>query len=165
MRPACPHTCHSATIDLRRSIIREASAKTKDGRIDQTDFLNHCVSSTRYSLFTPMEASIIFHFAGRGNSQQRLSLYDFAQLLDPRWKAPSDTVETKPATTFTSVLHEFAHSAYNFGLGGVPVWLHYAATLTDVGHRHRRWLWCYDRVPYRPWWVSLCFLGLTALTD
>ena len=101
------------------SIIREATAKSKDGRIDQSDFLNHCVSSTRYSLFTPMEASIIFHFAGRGNSAQRLSLYDFAQLLDPRWKAPSETVETKAApTTFNSFLNDFAHSAYNFGLGG-----------------------------------------------
>ena len=66
-----------------------------------------------------MEASIIFHFAGRGNSAQRLSLYDFAQLLDPRWKAPSETVETKAApTTFNSFLNDFAHSAYNFGLGG-----------------------------------------------
>ncbi len=100
------------------SIIREATSKSKDGRIDQSDFLNHCVSSTRYSLFTPMEASIIFHFAGRGNSSQRLSLLDFAQLLDPRWKAPSESVEVKPAPTYTSVFHQFAHSAYNFGLGG-----------------------------------------------
>ena len=65
-----------------------------------------------------MEASIIFHFAGRGNGQQRLSLLDFAQLLDPRWKAPSDTVEVKSAPSYKSFLQEFAHSAYNFGLGG-----------------------------------------------
>ncbi|KAI0756469.1 mitochondrial carrier [Daedaleopsis nitida] len=106
-------------MDMVERIIREATSKTKDGRIDQSDFLNHCVSSSRYSLFTPMEASIIFHFAGRGNSSQRLSLLDFAQLLDPRWKAPSDTVEKKPAPTFNSFLHQFAHSAYNFGLGGI----------------------------------------------
>ena len=99
------------------SIIREATAKSKDGRIDQSDFLNHCVSSTRYSLFTPMEASIVFHFAGRGNSQQRLSLLDFAQLLDPRWKAPSDA-DAKPAVKHESFLMQAAHSAYNFGLGG-----------------------------------------------
>ncbi len=96
------------------SIIREATAKSKDGRIGQSEFLDHCVSSTRYSLFTPMEASIIFHFAGRGNAQQRLSLLDFAQLLDPRWKAPSETVEFSAP----SFLEQFAHSAYNFGLGG-----------------------------------------------
>ena len=111
------------------SIIREASAKSKDGRIDQSDFLNHCVSRTRYSLFTPMEASIIFHFAGRGNSTQRLSLYDFAQLLDPRWKAPSESVEVKAPATAKSFLHNFAHSAYNFGLGG-------ESTMRNVGRRH-----------------------------
>ncbi|KAH9920237.1 mitochondrial inner membrane protein [Epithele typhae] len=60
-------------MDMVERIIREASAKTKDRRIDQSDFLNYCVSSSRYSLFTPMEASIIFHFAGRGNSAQRIA--------------------------------------------------------------------------------------------
>ncbi|RPD65102.1 mitochondrial carrier [Lentinus tigrinus ALCF2SS1-6] len=103
-------------MDMVERIIREATAKSKDGRIGQSDFLDHCVSRTRYALFTPMEASIIFHFAGRGNGQQRLSLLDFAQLLDPRWKAPSETMESKAAPSF---LMEFAHSAYNFGLGGI----------------------------------------------
>ncbi|EJF67161.1 mitochondrial inner membrane protein [Dichomitus squalens LYAD-421 SS1] len=105
-------------MDMVERIIREATAKTKDGRIDQSDFLNHCMSSTRYSLFTPMEASIIFHFAGRGNGSQRLSLLDFAQLLDPRWKAPGDA-EVKPTAQVESLFHQIAHSAYNFGLGGV----------------------------------------------
>ncbi|KAI0718952.1 mitochondrial carrier [Cerioporus squamosus] len=106
-------------MDMVERIIREATAKSKDGRIGQSEFLDHCVSSTRYSLFTPMEASIIFHFAGRGNGLQRLSLLDFAQLLDPRWKAPSETVESKATPSFSSFLQEFAHSAYNFGLGGL----------------------------------------------
>ncbi|TFY64934.1 hypothetical protein EVJ58_g2294 [Rhodofomes roseus] len=104
--------------DILERVIREAIAKSKDGRIDQSDFLNYCETSTRYSLFTPMEASIIFHFAGRGNSSQRLSLYDFGQLLDPRWRAPLDVSEN-PATTTKSVLHQIAHSAYNFVLGGI----------------------------------------------
>ncbi|KAI0673666.1 mitochondrial carrier [Trametes maxima] len=128
-------------MDMVERIIREATAKSKDGRIDQSDFLNHCVSSTRYSLFTPMEASIVFHFAGRGNPTQRLALVDFAQLLDPRWKAPSEAVETKPASSssssVTSVLHEFAHSAYNFGLGGVAGG--FGATIVypiDLGEHH-----------------------------
>lgn len=99
-------------------IIREATARSKDGRIDQSDFLNHCVSSTRYSLFTPMEASIIFHFAGRGNGSQRLALVDFRQLLDPRWKAPSDKAEAKPAAVQESLLTQIGRSVYNFGLGG-----------------------------------------------
>lgn len=107
------------TYDLTQSsIIREATAKSKDGRIDQSDFMNHCVSSTRYSLFTPQEASIIFHFAGRGSSSQRLALIDFAQLLDPRWHAPAEPAIEKLSKS-SSVLNQIAHSAYNFGLGGM----------------------------------------------
>lgn len=112
--------CDSQYITLLTSysIIREATAKSKDGRIDQSDFLNHCAASTRYALFTPMEASIIFHFAGRGSSQQRLALIDFAQLLDPRWRAPSAGTAKADPTTAMSVVHEIAQSVYNFGLGG-----------------------------------------------
>ena len=65
-----------------------------------------------------MEASIIFHFAGRGVSTQRLSLLDFAQLLDPRWKAPHEQfLEPKPVAT--SILQKFLHSAYSFVQGGM----------------------------------------------
>ena len=99
-------------------IIREATAKSKDGRIDETDFLDHAASSSRYCLFTPMEASIIFHFAGRGIASQRLSLLDFAQLLDPRWRAPHEQfVEAKPVGT--SFLQNLFHSAYSFVQGGM----------------------------------------------
>lgn len=102
-------------------IIREATAKSKDGRIDQSDFLNHSSSTSRYSLFTPMEASIIFHFAGRGLPNQRLALVDFAQLLDPRWKAPY--VEPEQAAKSTkSIFNSVMHSSYNFIQGGM--WSH-----------------------------------------
>lgn len=82
--------------------------------------MNHAALSSRYSLFTPMEASIIFHFAGRGVGGQRLALIDFAQLLDPRWKAPGDVSEVhKIAETWSSgLLHQVGASAYNFVLGG-----------------------------------------------
>ena len=103
---------------LYSRIIREATAKSKDGRIDQTDFIDHAASSSRYSLFTPMEASIIFHFAGRGIASQRLSLLDFGQLLDPRWRAPHQQfVEAKPVGT--SILQNLLHSAYSFIQGGM----------------------------------------------
>ncbi|KAF8640718.1 hypothetical protein AX17_000370 [Amanita inopinata Kibby_2008] len=102
-------------MDMVERIIREATAKSKDGRIDQSDFLNHAASSSRYSLFTPMEASIIFHFAGRGIASQRLALVDFAQLLDPKWRAPhEDVAPARPASFVQSILH----SAYNFVQGG-----------------------------------------------
>ncbi|KAK0199016.1 mitochondrial inner membrane protein [Armillaria mellea] len=105
-------------MDMVERIIREATAKSKDGRIDQSDFLNYSASNSRYSLFTPMEASIIFHFAGRGSSNQRLALIDFAQLLDPRWKAPREEVEAKAPHT-GSFLNSVLHSSYNFVLGGI----------------------------------------------
>lgn len=70
-----------------------------------------------------MEASIIFHFAGRGVPGQRLALVDFAQLLDPRWKAPyshydEDSVLPTGAKP-TSILLGVAHSAYSFVQGGI----------------------------------------------
>jgi solute carrier family 25 aspartate/glutamate transporter 12/13 len=105
-------------MDMVERIIREATAKSKDGRIDQSDFLNHSAASSRYALFTPMEASIIFHFAGRGSGDKRLAVVDFAQLLNPRWRAPHEESEAKVAGS-TSLLHAFFHSAYNFVQGGV----------------------------------------------
>ena len=103
--------------DLYSRILREATTKSKDGRIDQSDFLNHAAANSRYSLFTPMEASIIFHFAGRGIATQRLSLLDFGQLLDPRWKAPHEQfAEPKPIAN--SILQNFLHSTYSFVQGG-----------------------------------------------
>ncbi|THV07460.1 mitochondrial carrier [Dendrothele bispora CBS 962.96] len=104
-------------MDMVERIIREATAKSKDGRISQSDFLDYSSSSSRYSLFTPMEASIIFHFAGRGNGSQRLALIDFAQLLDPRWSPPHEEFESK--TTSTSFLNSVLHSTYSFVQGGI----------------------------------------------
>jgi solute carrier family 25 aspartate/glutamate transporter 12/13 len=114
----------TAIVQFYVSIIREATAKSKDGRIDQTDFLNYSAASSRYSLFTPMEASIIFHFAGRGSGAQRLALIDFAQLLDPRWRAPHEREEHKPAKA--SILRGLLHSTYNFMQGGT-----FVSVLTD----------------------------------
>ncbi|KAG9314129.1 mitochondrial carrier domain-containing protein [Chiua virens] len=105
-------------MDMVERIIREATAKSKDGRIDQSDFLNHAAATARYSLFTPMEASIIFHFASRGNGDKRLALVDFAQLLDPRWRAPNEESEAKAVSSSTSILTGIAQSAYNFVQGG-----------------------------------------------
>ena len=107
-------------MDMVERLLREVTAKSKDGRIDQNDFLDYAASHSRYSLFTPMEASIIFHFAGRGAPGQRLALLDFAQLLDPRWRAPYAELEdqdTAPAPV--SLLANALHSTYNFALGGL----------------------------------------------
>ena len=68
-----------------------------------------------------MGLSVIFHIVRRGNSTQRLALIHFAQLLDPRWKAPSDIVEVQKQekSKSASVLNSIAQSAYNFVQGGV----------------------------------------------
>jgi solute carrier family 25 aspartate/glutamate transporter 12/13 len=114
-----------AEMDMVERVLHEATAKSKDGRIDQTDFLNHAASTSRYSLFTPMEASIIFHIAGRGAVGQRLAFIDFAQLLDPRWRAPGDsedaTIDKAAGLTTSSVLSKIAQSAYNFMQGGTCI--------------------------------------------
>ena len=67
-----------------------------------------------------MEASIIFHFAGRGDANQRLALIDFAQLLDPRWRTPSEATEVKKASASatSSIVTGIASSIYNFVQGG-----------------------------------------------
>ncbi|KAH9982982.1 mitochondrial carrier [Lactifluus volemus] len=117
--------CHNVIreMDIIERVLREATAKSKDGRIDQTEFLNYAASSSRYSLFTPMEVSIIFHFSGRGAAGQRLALIDFAQLLDPRWRAPRDieavAMETAASATVSTMLSNLAQSAYNFVQGGL----------------------------------------------
>jgi solute carrier family 25 (mitochondrial aspartate/glutamate transporter), member 12/13 len=109
-------------MDFIERVLREATRKSKDGRIDQTEFLNYAASSSRYSLFTPMEVSIVFHFAGRGAAGQRLALVDFAQLLDPRWRAPGDSeaaaAEKTASTAPSHMLSDIAQSAYNFVQGG-----------------------------------------------
>jgi len=67
-----------------------------------------------------MEASIIFHFAGRGFGTQRLTLLDFAQLLDPRWQAPHDHQEFAPERApKVSFVQKVLHSSYNFVQGGM----------------------------------------------
>jgi solute carrier family 25 aspartate/glutamate transporter 12/13 len=42
-------------MDQVENVIRSATAKSKDGRIDVTDFLNEAAGSMRYGVFTPME--------------------------------------------------------------------------------------------------------------
>ncbi|KAG0700680.1 mitochondrial carrier domain-containing protein [Suillus ampliporus] len=108
-------------MDMVERILREATAKSKDGRIDQSDFLNHSAAISRYALFTPMEASIIFHFAGRGSRDQRLALLDFAQLLDPQWRAPHEELEAKAVSskpTFFQWTLSRCNSNINIGIAG-----------------------------------------------
>lgn len=120
-------------MDMVEKVVREACARSSDGKITKLDFQNHAARSMRYGTFSPMEVAIIFHYAGKGETA-RLGLKDFGQLLDPKW-GPPKAVEKKVATG--SFLHEFgkvrwtgspdgggaltrrSQSAYYFGLGGI----------------------------------------------
>ena len=42
-------------MDAMERIIQHAVRKSKDGRIDVSDFLNEAAGSMRYGMFTPME--------------------------------------------------------------------------------------------------------------
>lgn len=116
-------------MDLAELIIRNATRNSKDGRITRTEFLNEAAQITRFSLFTPMEADILFHFASLDEPSGRLALDDFAKVLDASWQTAyalgSETVgaasdaAAKAGTTARRILHSVLESAHHFGLGSV----------------------------------------------
>lgn len=73
-------------MDMVERVVRKAIENSKDGTITKADFLLTAAKETRFSLFTPMEADIIFHFAGMDNPSGKLTLSDFFRLLDSRWE-------------------------------------------------------------------------------
>ena len=116
-------------MDLVDLIVRNATEKSGDGTITRTDFLNEAARITRFSLFTPMEADILFHFAGLDAPSGRLSITDFAKVLDSSWQSAyalgigaagtvSDTAHKAMSRT-KSILHSVLESAHHFALGSV----------------------------------------------
>ncbi|KAI9849694.1 MAG: mitochondrial aspartate-glutamate transporter agc1 [Sclerophora amabilis] len=114
-------------MDLVDLIIRNATLKSGDGKITRTDFLNEAARIARFSLFTPMEADILFHFAGLDEPSGRLDLTDFAKVLDASWQDPfvddgqsaASEAKSKALTTTKKVMNQVLDSAYHFGLGSV----------------------------------------------
>lgn len=110
-------------MDLVEQILRRAVQKSADGKITRTEFLHEAAKVTRFSLFTPMEADILFHFASLDEPSGRLGLGDFAKVLDPSWRNPSESLDlaavAKAAKPSGSILFNILESAYNFGLGSV----------------------------------------------
>nr|XP_018999580.1 solute carrier family 25 (mitochondrial aspartate/glutamate transporter), member 12/13 [Kwoniella mangroviensis CBS 8507]OCF63041.1 solute carrier family 25 (mitochondrial aspartate/glutamate transporter), member 12/13 [Kwoniella mangroviensis CBS 8507] len=107
-------------MDAVERIIEHAVRKSKDGRIDVSDFLDEAASSMRYGMFTPMEAQIIWHFATRGSAStsSRLGSADFQALLDAKWQPPEAAIQPQ-VTASRSVLSQLGQSAYGFFLGGI----------------------------------------------
>ncbi|KAH7266947.1 mitochondrial carrier domain-containing protein [Fusarium redolens] len=108
-------------MDLVELILRRAIGQSKDGKITRPEFLNEAAKLTRFSLFTPMEADILFHFAGLDEPSGRLGLSDFTKVLDPSWRNPIyDAIEaTKAKVAGGGILMGVLTSGYNFALGSV----------------------------------------------
>lgn len=109
-------------MDLVEMIIRHATAQSTDGKITRTEFLNAAARITRFSLFTPMEADILFHFASLDEPSGRLGLSDFAKVLDPSWRNPlynAFAVAPKALTTSQNVMRSVLESAHHFALGSL----------------------------------------------
>lgn len=110
-------------MDLVELIVQRACSKSKDGRITRTEFLNQAAKITRFSLFTPMEADILFHFASLDQPSGRLGLKDFTKVLDAAWRRRDEEDEGRTAVESRSRGQNFMaqtmESAYNFALGSL----------------------------------------------
>lgn len=114
-------------MDLVELIIRKAISQSSDGKITRNEFLNEAAKITRFSLFTPMEADILFHFASLDEPSGRLGLQDFAKVLDPQWVSRGVSEASQGAhktmahatSATTTALAQVAESAYSFLLGSI----------------------------------------------
>lgn len=111
-------------MDLVELIVRKACSKSTDGKITKTEFLNQAARTTRFSLFTPMEADILFHFASLDEPSGRLALGDFAKVLDPTWRGRGEAegalaAEPGELTMSGRFFSQFLESGYGFALGSV----------------------------------------------
>ncbi|KAK9374417.1 mitochondrial carrier domain-containing protein [Lipomyces chichibuensis] len=115
--------------DMVDVIVKNACAKSPDGTITRLDFMNEAARSTKFSLFTPMEIDVLFHFASLDNNTGRLSRDDFRRVLDPTWQDPVTLYTLAQAEKVEAAKHAFQHpghflsevfeSAYHFLLGSV----------------------------------------------
>lgn len=116
-------------MDMIDLIVREATNNSEDGKITRTDFLNEAARITRFSLFTPMEADILFHFAGLDAPSGRLSQKDFAKVVDASWRTPleiagqaatsASEAAQRAADKTKSLLHGVLESVHHFALGSL----------------------------------------------
>lgn len=116
-------------MDLVELIVRNATLKSADGKITRTDFLNEGARITRFSLFTPMEADILFHFAGLDEPTGKLGLSDFSKVLDASWQNAyrvghgafdlSSDIGAKSIAKSSTFLHGLLESVHHFALGSV----------------------------------------------
>ncbi|OCK82919.1 calcium-binding mitochondrial carrier protein-like protein Aralar1 [Lepidopterella palustris CBS 459.81] len=113
-------------MDMVELIIRNAASKSGDGKITRTDFLNEAARISRFNLYTPMEADILFHFAGLDEPSGRLGMTDFARVLDPSWHTTYELgsgaiadVGQKAFSRTKNFLHDILESVHHFALGSL----------------------------------------------
>ncbi|KAK3378375.1 mitochondrial carrier domain-containing protein [Podospora didyma] len=106
-------------MDLVELIVRRACAKSADGKITRTEFLNQAAKITRFSIFTPMEADILFHFASLDEPSGRIGLRDFAKVLDPSWRSRGEDETAVEKTASQNFFSKAFESGYNFALGSM----------------------------------------------
>lgn len=116
-------------MDMVEFVVKNATARAEDAKITRTDFLNEAARITRSTMFTPMEADILFHFAGLDEPTGRLGLGDFAKVLDASWQSAYDFgAEAAGAIGKTGAasiaksktfLSEVVHSVHHFALGSI----------------------------------------------
>jgi solute carrier family 25 (mitochondrial aspartate/glutamate transporter), member 12/13 len=99
-------------MDLLDLIIRDATKRSPDGRIDKKKFLEEAQRLTRWSQYTPLEAEILFHFASLDNPSGRLSMTDFAKVLDSSY-------QVSPSLSFSEKTEEAASGLSGFMQGAV----------------------------------------------
>lgn len=119
-----------SSMDLIELIVRSAIAKSADGKITREDFLNEAARVTRFTLFTPMESDILFHFASLDQPAGRLGLKDFQRVLDASWhsgptgydepfNSPVPTLAQQRIAGSESITHDILISAHHFALGSI----------------------------------------------
>ncbi|KAK7206323.1 mitochondrial carrier domain-containing protein [Myxozyma melibiosi] len=110
-------------------IVKGACEKSPDHKITRNDFADEAARKTLFSLFTPMEIDVLFHFASLDNSSGRLSVDDFRRVLDPSWQDPEILYNLSKAEKVEAAknalnepsqfLSQVFESAYHFLLGSV----------------------------------------------
>ncbi|KAF9135152.1 mitochondrial aspartate-glutamate transporter agc1 [Mortierella sp. 14UC] len=106
-------------MDMVERVVRTAVSASKDGTITKADFLHTAARETRFSLFTPMEADIIFHFAGLENASGKLTLRDFFRLLEAKWEHAAPVIAAQHPEIKHSAMHDFLKGSYGFLLGSI----------------------------------------------
>ncbi|KAI5281261.1 mitochondrial aspartate-glutamate transporter agc1, partial [Ascosphaera aggregata] len=113
-------------MDMISNIVKSALAKSEDGRIGRAEFMSEAALTTNHCHITPMEADILFHFAGLSSPSDRLSSADFSKVVDSSWKSAQAVAHEVAQEAAHKVQHKtksflfgVIESVHHFALGSV----------------------------------------------